>query len=282
MRVRRNYLSSAINWLLVPELLSLVEKGIPESEKKVHQTDVLLAIPSFRVSTFSQSIDVDSSSDFLEFIRRSSEPARHVDVMLECHRAPKQIDHYSIKPAYLHFSWSEEGSWVEISRTDTTSALTLLAEFEGRLQLSPARPTRTEEEKSRRMSRTVFLAHAFDDIGRSYAHQITRFLNLLGFQVVSGEGFSPERVSSKVRRRLTEQELVIAIVSRDEDVTWITQEIATANAVDKPLFLLILEGLALKPGILGDLEYVRFLDKQLSGAFAAVLEGLQELGFTFK
>jgi hypothetical protein len=72
------------------------------------------------------------------------------------------------------------------------------------------------------------------------------------------------------------------IVSRDEDVTWITQEIATANAVDKPLFLLILEGLALKPGILGDLEYVRFLDKQLSGAFAAVLEGLQELGFTFK
>jgi hypothetical protein len=72
---------------------------------------------------------------------------------------------------------------------------------------------------------------------------------------------------------------VIAVLSKQEDSTWLTQESAGAIFTGKPLILLIEEGVTFKPGILGDLEYFRFASGQISTAFVPLLEGLQELGY---
>ena len=102
---------------------------------------------------------------------------------------------------------------------------------------------------------------------------------MLGFQVTTGEGYSPKGVSNKVKRRLLAQEVVIAVLSRKDDSTWLTQEAAGAAFTSRPLILLIEEGVTFKPGVLGDLEYIRFSEGQIPMAFVPLLEGLQELGY---
>ena len=49
--------------------------------------------------------------------------------------------------------------------------------------------------------------------------------------------------------------------------------------LEKPLILLVEEGIEYKAGVLGDLEYVRFPMGHVSVAFVPILEGLQELGY---
>ena len=54
------------------------------------------------------------------------------------------------------------------------------------------------------------------------------------------------------------QEIVIAILSREDDPIWLTQEMTMGTTTSKPLFLIIREDVNFKAGILGDIEYVRF------------------------
>jgi hypothetical protein len=148
------------------------------------------------------------------------------------------------------------------------------------LNLVPARQLENSDVPKQR-KRTAFIAHAFDDSGRSYAFQLTKFLSILRFEVSTGEGFAPERVSSKVRRRLTAQEIVIVVLTQGHDLTWLTQEMTGASFSEKPLFVLVESGADFKSGILGDLEYVRFPAGQVPSAFISLIEGLRELGFNF-
>jgi hypothetical protein len=110
---------------------------------------------------------------------------------------------------------------------------------------------------------------------------VIKFLSLLQFEVSTGEGFSPERISKKVKQRLTSQEVVIVIVSKKGDITWLIQEATGAAFVEKPLILLIEKGVEFKAGILGDLEYIEFPQGHISVTFIPILEGLQELGYEF-
>jgi hypothetical protein len=131
------------------------------------------------------------------------------------------------------------------------------------------------------LRRSVFIAHAFDDSGRSYAFQLTKFLSLLKFEVATGNGFSPESISNKVKRRLNAQGIAVAILSRKEDMAWLIQEMAGADMKGKPLIVLFEEGVEFKPGLLGDLEYIRFGEGAFAACFIPIVEGLQELGFQF-
>jgi hypothetical protein len=176
---------------------------------------------------------------------------------------------------------------ISIWRARSAEALNLLQAFEEALGLRAAHPHDSsvgtaEEGAQPSLRRTVFIAHSFDDVGRSYAFQLTKFLSLLGFEVATGEGFSPESVSAKVKRRLSAQEIVIVVMSQKQDLTWLVQESAGASLAAKPIFLLIERGVEFKPGILGDLEYILFESGQIAGAFAPILEGLRELGFDMR
>ncbi len=124
---------------------------------------------------------------------------------------------------------------------------------------------------------SAFLAHSFNDDGAKYSNELARFLTLLGIRCESGRAFSPSRVSDKVNSRLARHDMFVAIASPQDDYTWITQEIATASVLKKHIFVLKEATVELKPGILGDLEYIPFPKDQFTKAFIPILEGLNEL-----
>jgi hypothetical protein len=280
IQVRREYQSREINWLLLPDLLNKYRASISENNLREDNAQ-LLAMPVFEVSTFSQSIVMESQDDFVEFIRMSEEHCQEVEIRLACYRKPGSMDAYETRDPYFRFVWSEQSVFIKLTRTSTREALKFLAEFEGIIQLSPAKPQPEIDEETEPLNRTVFIAHAFDDAGRSYAFQLTKYLSLLGFEVATGEGFSPESVSSKVKRRLMAQEIVIVILSAKPDMTWLIQETSGAEFTKKPIILLIEAGVEFKPGALGDLEYIGFPKGRISDCFTPILEGLRELGFSF-
>jgi hypothetical protein len=282
MEIRRQYQLRDVNWLLFPDLLRKYIASIPEDNLK-ENNNLLLPTLQFEISTFSQDVKMESHEEFIEFIKTSSEPPLDVEVRIACFYKPSFIDAYEIQPSFLRFVRRREEIFIGLARIPNQAALTFLEEFEGIIQLQPAKPKpeAKADGSERELSRTVFIAHSFDDWGRSYAFQLTKFLSLLGFEVATGEGFSPERVSSKVKRRLMSQEVVIVVLSEKQDMTWLIQEMTGADFAQKPIILLVEEGVEFKAGVLGDLEYIRFEKGRVADCFTPILEGFRELGFSF-
>jgi len=293
MKITRQFQPTDINWHLLPDLVIKTVKGIPRNELREGQGllpltgDKLEPLPQFAATTYSQSVTLDSSDAFLEFVRSSSETLEKVDISLECQRTPGSFAPYTIVPPFFRLSWRPKLIVLSFWRTTAAEALQMLQAFEDALGLKPARPDPPEPEPDNEvrlpaLKRTVFIAHSFDDAGRSYAFQLTKFLSLLGFQIATGEGFAPESISAKVKRRLAAQEVVVVVMSEKQDLTWLVHETAGAAATAKPVILLIEKGIDFKLGILGDLEYIVFEPRQIAETFTPILEGLRELGFSLR
>lgn len=124
---------------------------------------------------------------------------------------------------------------------------------------------------------SAFIAHVFNDEGHNSANELARFLSLVGLRCYSGRAFSPGRVSDKVNARLSTHDLFFGIVTPHDDHTWITQEIGTAAALHKPVFILKHSAVDLKTGILGDHEYIQFETGAISKTFIPILEGINEI-----
>jgi len=127
--------------------------------------------------------------------------------------------------------------------------------------------------------RTAFIAHRFDSNGTDCADKLARFLELLGFKVVTGRAYSPKSIASKVRTRIEEQEVIFIILTPGSDDTWLTQESIIGEVKGKPLIILKEKSIEFKPGILADHEYIPFSLSNLDVGFIALLEGLRELGY---
>lgn len=128
------------------------------------------------------------------------------------------------------------------------------------------------------IEKIVFIAHSFDEAGNLYALRLTKLFDLLGFEVLSGQGFSPKRISQKVKERLKVAKIIVVVFSEKDDFTWLWQE-ATIESREKPLFVLLEEGLQWKAGIHGDIEYIKFPKGNIEASFIEVLEGLDDLFF---
>jgi len=283
MEIMRKYQHREINWYLVPDLIKKADCSIPEEERK-EAAYKLVPLPRFKIATDSQSVEMESEEDFVDFLKTTSEGPNQIEVRLDCYKEWPDGDLVERDPSYFSFEWRTNQLVVEMARNTIKSAIRFLEEFEQTLQLEPLKRLQASAEgntKSRTLERTVFIAHSFDEIGRSYAYQLTKFLSLLGFEVATGEGFSPEKVSTKVKRRLLAQEIVLAIVSEREEFTWLLQEMTGANFIEKPLVALVEEGVDFKSGVLGDLEYIRFTKGRVADCFTPILEGFRELGFQF-
>ncbi len=131
------------------------------------------------------------------------------------------------------------------------------------------------------LERKCFIAHRFDEVGTELADKLARFLNLLNFKVSTGRGFSPSSVSEKVKARMEMQSLIFAIMTTGDDSTWLIQE-SLLGSLGKPLFILKEKTYSFKPGLLGDREYIPFTSPTLETTFVPILEGIRDLGFTFK
>ena len=142
------------------------------------------------------------------------------------------------------------------------------------LGLTPDRPP-----PSASLARSAFVAHRFDAEGEQVADRLARFLDLLGFDVKTGRGYSPESISEKVRKRIESQALLFVILTPGEDPTWLTQESILAYAKDKRVFVLRDSRVPYKPAFFVDLEYITFESPAVERTFIPILEGLRELGF---
>lgn len=265
----------------MPDLLDKIMSSIPQSELTPKGAKYL-PVTRFLLRTFSQVVDLDSKDDFLEFIRNTPEQPTSAVISLDCYYDPGSIAPYSRDPEFFSLRWNAESIRIQFARASTKASQERLKEIEDVLQLTPASPPPKPQEIDddvSRLKRSVFIAHSFDDQGRSYAFQVTRFLGLLRFQVSTGEGFSPERVSTKVKRRLKSQEIVVVVLSAQQDPAWLIQEATAADVSEKPIIILVEEGVDFKAGLLGDIEYVRFPKGHVAETFAPMLEGLRELGF---
>lgn len=279
--VERSYSASEVNWHVLPDLLVQFRSNLSPSDL-FERDRALLALPRFELATLSQHVVVETDKQFTDFVRTTQEQPTSVSIQLRCFLRQNDGGLLHLKPDFLTFDWKPNGILLRICRLSSERAKAGIEDFETKLKLHPALSPSPSNSIERKRKRTVFIAHSFDDSGRSNAFQLTKFLNLLGFEVATGEGFSPEGVSSKVRRRLKAQEVVVVVMSKRDDFTWLIQEMTGASFADKPLIVLVEEGVDFKAGILGDLEYIKYPTANVSLCFVPIVEGLRELGFTFR
>jgi len=120
----------------------------------------------------------------------------------------------------------------------------------------------------------VFLAHRFDEQGRAYAEVVVRFLRLLGFEVLQGEGYEARNIPEKVADRIRSQDIFLCIVS-DGDASWILSEAAFAKGLSKYVIILRQEDVPFKKGIIGvDYEHLTFPKGSMEKAFTDLLYAL--------
>ncbi len=109
-------------------------------------------------------------------------------------------------------------------------------------------------QRLERLVRTAFIAHGFDDKGQAYAREISEFLRLIGVEPVTGRHFEPSSVAAKVKKRIENSGAFIAIITPQDDQTWVIQETTYAESNNKYPFLLVEQGTEMKQGLLGDRE----------------------------
>jgi len=278
MKLTKFYAHRDLNFHLLPDLIGRVISSVPSPMLVTADEKELILDEYYRVLTPSQVASTRDRLEFRDILRTLDDPPIALDAEVECFFKAKHLRDYSDAPPALSFRYDGETIKISMARNTVAVIKELFGAFEETFSLTTVTPPVPEEQQVVR-PRTAFVAHSFDDRGKSYAYEVIKLLSMLDFQVTTGEGYSPEGVSKKVKRRLLAQEVVIAVLSRKDDSTWLTQETAGAAFTDKPLILMIEEGVTLKPGVLGDLEYIRFSEGQISMAFVPLLEGLQELGY---
>ena len=127
--------------------------------------------------------------------------------------------------------------------------------------------------------RKAFIAHRFDTNGTDCSDKLARFLELIGFKVVTGRAYAPKSVASKVKDRIEEQAIIFVILTPGADDIWLTQESIIGEVKGKPLIIIKEKSVEFKPGILADHEYIPFDLSNIEVGFLAILEGLRELGY---
>jgi hypothetical protein len=280
MSIEKRYEARDINWVLIPDLIEKVKTAILDEQDQSFRSMIALTT-MFSFNSNSERVVVDDPNEFLELLKKADDHKSTINIVLSSNQG-STITIGANVPKFTDFALTFDTDNIELlfTRPSIHKSLDLIRQFEEVLQLKPFQAAIIEEGITQRR-RTVFIAHAFDNAGRSYAFQLTKFLSLLGFEVATGDGFAPERVSSKVKRRLSAQEIVMVVISQKDDYTWLIQEAAGADFSKKPIILLIQDGVEFTSGILGDLEYIRFPSDRIAEAFTPILEGLRELGFHF-
>jgi hypothetical protein len=152
----------------------------------------------------------------------------------------------------------------------TSAQLNVTAEVQKIEQAVSLRPLQ-------RLVQSAFIAHGFDDKGKRYALEVAEFLRLLGIAAITGEYFEPVSISEKVKRWIVESDIFIAIVTPQDDLTWIVQETTFADSLDKQPFILVENTVEPKRGLRGDHEDIFFPEGHISESFIKLLQGIRKL-----
>ncbi|MFA5389425.1 MAG: hypothetical protein WC312_06735 [Candidatus Omnitrophota bacterium] len=165
---------------------------------------------------------------------------------------------------------------VAIDTPEAEKTYLILSKLEQILDLKKAEYKSNAKNKK---IKSVFIAHSFDEQGRVYGQILGKFLTLLGFDVKSGEKYSPEPVDIKIKKRAASQEILMTVYSPKLDYTWLHQETGGCVFADKPIFILKEDGVKIEEGILRGREYILFPSGNIEKTFIAVIEGLDEIDY---
>jgi len=136
------------------------------------------------------------------------------------------------------------------------------------LRLSPATTPK------RKLEKTVFLAHRFDDHGKAVAATIRKFLSVCGFSVLEGEGYEARSIPTKVETRIDSQDCLLAVLTPG-DATWVVSEASYARGCNKLVVFLVEERTEVRKGIFGsDYEHLPFPPGNVEKAFTDLLSAL--------
>lgn len=139
------------------------------------------------------------------------------------------------------------------------------------------RLTKIEEkliDKEKALS--CFLSYRFTSRSKTLALELTRFLELLGSNVISGAGYEPRRLNEKVISRLSQPfDFLIYLITKEGESTWTRDELAVTMGKGFPAILLVESGVEVGKGLLGDWEYLQFQDNHIADTFIGILEALR-------
>jgi len=170
-----------------------------------------------------------------------------------------------------------EGPEVSVSAHKVEDVYSVLEEIQKICNLK-APPKEVKKQESQKQ-KSVFIAHSFDKKGKAYGQILARFLQLLEYDVKSGDKYSPERVDAKIKKRFTTQEILMIIYSPKADYTWLHQEAGGGAFVDKPVFIFKEKSVKIKEGIFKGREYLVFPAGNIEKTFIEVIEGLEEIDY---
>lgn len=129
---------------------------------------------------------------------------------------------------------------------------------------------------------TCFLSLRFEEKSRAYAEKLKKLLALLHVGVITGEGYEPKTIQSKVSGRLDQGiDFHIMLITANGQSTWQRDEMAktqgTKGTQDTKVFLILLleDGAEFEQGIYGDHEFIPFPKGRIAEAFLPLLEGIR-------
>lgn len=126
---------------------------------------------------------------------------------------------------------------------------------------------------------TVFLGRHFDERASAIAQKLTRFLSLLGLDVIEAERYTAQAIPSKVSSLIDRQAIYLGLVTKNPEHDWITGEASYAHGKARHVILITEEGAGFNPTILGkDYEQIRFVGDEIETSFTKLLEEFRDIG----
>ena len=178
------------------------------------------------------------------------------------------------EPVEVEISWSDASIEVAIKSPDIAVLELLHRYLQECFQASNPNPERSTSLSNRRLKKSIFLAHRFDEVGQATAKIVRQFLERCGFSVVEGTGYQARIIPDKVSELIERQDILLAVFTQG-DATWVSSEAAFAQGSQKYVVCLAEKDVPVKKGILGDdYEHLTFPPGFVEKAFSDLLYAL--------
>lgn len=124
------------------------------------------------------------------------------------------------------------------------------------------------------LKKSIFLAHKFDDYGKTQSEILKTYLERLGFDVKEGIGYEAKNIPEKVANKIDSQDIFICLVTSKE-YNWILSEAAYAKGKNKYIIIICQKGIKFNKGIIGgDYEHLLFPNNFLEKCFSDLIYAL--------
>jgi hypothetical protein len=225
-------------------------------------------IESFTIET------IDQIKRYVDFSRFASNiTSNYLSFRYEC----KMRDTRQSIP-YLIVNISPQ--WIEINTCLKEDKLPeIFSEFENILKL--------ELLSKIIIPRSVFIAYVFNKWEEAFVSKLTRFFQLLQFNVLTGRLFSPEPVDEKIKRWIESQGIFVAVITKDIETKegkglpsiWLQQEPIIALLKNKKVMLIKENNIDVNLGYFDKYDFIPMDKDKVDEVFLKIMEGLLSLGF---